>query len=214
MEILDRLSGINGYAVIKAEDGSLIEQQGQSQSPLGDLVAFFSSAGEVIKNTLSLGDINLITLKYQDCQLLIFAHQTSYIGVEVAGTLPPLDTVREICTHLETVEKPKKLELPRSIKSKLAQINLLMDEFSEGGDREHWVGNLRSGIEVLAGDVTGLLAVVDGHLDFKEGPAEDKEADCTSTLRMLIDFMVKKAVEEFGSTQARVKVQAVIEKMK
>jgi hypothetical protein len=31
---------------------------------------------------------------------------------------------------------------------------------------------------------------------------------------MLIDFLVKKAVEEFGSTQARVKVQAVIEKMK
>ncbi len=214
MEILDRLSGISGYAVIKAEDGSLIEQQGQSQSPLGDLVAFFSSAGEVIKNALGLGDINLITLKYQDSQLLIFAHQTSYIGVEVAGTLPPLDTVREICTHLDTVEKPKKLELPRAIKSKLVQINLLLDEFSGGGEREHWVGNLKSGIEVLAGDMAGLLGVIDGHLDFKELPAEDKEADCTSTLRMLIDFMVKKAVEEFGSTQARVKVQAVIERMK
>lgn len=214
MEILDRLSGINGYAVIKAEDGSLVEQQGQSQSPLGDLVAFFSSAGEVINNTLGLGQLNVVTLRYQDYQLLIFAHEGIYIGVEVASSLPPVDTVREICSHLRVVEKPKKFELPRTIKSKLVQINLLVDEFSQNADREHWTGNLKAGLEVLAGEMTSVLSIVDGHLDFKEMPAEDKETEYTSTLRMLIDFLVKKAVEEFGSTQARVKVQAVIEKMK
>ncbi len=213
MEILDRLSGINGYAVINGEDGSLIEQQGQNSRPLGEVVAFFSSAGEVIKNTLDLGGINYIALRYEGYQLLIFGHENNYVGVEVAEGLPPLETVREIQSHLKIGEKPK-FELPRNLKSKISQINLLIEEFSEGGSREHWLDNLKSGLEILAGDLLPYVGVIEGVFDFRDLPAEDKEAEYTNTLRMIIDFLVKKAVEEFGSTQARVKVQSVIEKMK
>ncbi|MEO0225524.1 MAG: hypothetical protein ABIL05_01075 [candidate division WOR-3 bacterium] len=214
MEILDRLTGINGYAVIKGEDGSLIEQQGASSAPLGDLVAFFSSAGEVIKNTMGLGSLHLISLKYQDHQLLIFENEGNYIGVEVAETLPPVETVKEICSHLKAAEKPKKFEIPRGLKSKIVQINLLLDEFSTGDNKEHWIDNLKAGLEALAGDLAPFVGIINGNFDFKDAPPEEREAEFTSTLRMLIDFLVKKAVEEFGSTQARIKVQSVIEKMK
>lgn len=214
MDILDRLSGINGYAVIKSEDGSLIEQQGQTKTALGELVAFFSSAGEVIKNNLSLGGLSFISLKYQEYQLLIFEHEKNYIGVEVSADLPTVETLREIQSHLKVVEEKPALELPRSIKSKLSQINLLVEEFSEGGNKDHWLENLKSGSEILAGDILPFVGIVDGRFDFKNHPPEEKEEETTNTLRMLIDFLVKKAVEEFGSTQARIKVQSVIERMK
>ena len=42
----------------------------------------------------------------------------------------------------------------------------------------------------------------------------EKEDDFVQGLRSIIDFLVKKAVEEMGSSQARAKVQAVIERMK
>jgi len=41
MEILDKIPGIIGYAVINADDGSIEEVRGSSTTPLGDLAAFF-----------------------------------------------------------------------------------------------------------------------------------------------------------------------------
>jgi hypothetical protein len=66
----------------------------------------------------------------------------------------------------------------------------------------------------LGREVAPILGVVEDRLAFKERPPDDKENEFAEALRYVVDFLVKKAVEEMGSAHARAKVQAVIEKMR
>jgi hypothetical protein len=106
------------------------------------------------------------------------------------------------------------VEVPRNLASKVHQINLLINEFGGESERAHWFDLLNQSLSVLGGDVAPILGVVEDHLAFKESPPDDKEDDFTEALRYVVDFLVKKAVEEMGSSQARAKVQAVIEQMR
>lgn len=255
MEILDKIPGVLNYAVVNAEDGSIEEVKGSSTSPVGDLTAFFSSAAEVIRNTLDLGEIDFVSLSYGANRLIIFIHNNKYLGIEVEREAKPVDIIKDIKTQLtpakkveekeekieekieetmeieeKAVEKqtevsvveevkpapPPKIEvqLPRSINSKLTQINLLVDEFGSGGKKAHWLDVLNQGLGVIATDILPIVGIIGEKMEFKQNPPSEKEDDVVLILRTLIDFLVKKAVEEMGSSQARVKVQAVIEKMK
>ncbi len=255
MEVLDKIAGIINYAVVNAEDGSIEEVKGSSTSPLGDLTAFFSSAAEVIKNTLSLGEINFVSLCYGANRLIIFLHNGKYIGIEVEREQDPQEFVQRVKEQLIVpkeikeevkkeipeeikVEKPEEkvveekieeqvveeikpppppkveVQLSRSINSKLMQINLLIEEFGSGGKKSHWIEILNQGLGILATDILPMVGIIGDKMEFKQTPPSEKEDEIIQILRTLIDFLVKKAVEEMGSSQARVKVQAVIERMK
>lgn len=226
MEALDKIPGIVGYAVVNAEDGTIEEVRGSSTSPLGDLSAFFSSASEVIKNALSLGEIDYLSLCYGAHRLIIFLYNNKYLGIEVAREENPLKFIEKIRNaivsevkipeaKIEEVPSPKPvIELPRSISSKLQQINLLVNEFAGEDNKEHWIEILNQGLGVLAGDLFPSIGIIEKKLTFKKLPPGDKEEEVVQILRTIIDFLVKKAVEELGSSQARIKVQGVIEKMK
>ncbi|MGQ9664537.1 MAG: hypothetical protein ACUVUH_04290 [bacterium] len=245
MEILDKIPGVLNYAVVNAEDGSIEEIKGSSIAPIGDLTAFFSSAAEVIKNALSLGEIDFVSLCYGANRLIIFIHNNKYLGIEVEREAKPADIIKDIKAQLAPVkkveEKEEKIEekvvekqpevvvveevkpapppktevqLPRSINSKLMQINLLVDEFGSGGKKAHWLDVLNQGLGVIATDILPIVGIIGEKMEFKQNPPLEKEDDVVQILRTLIDFLVKKAVEEMGSSQARIKVQAVIEKMK
>jgi len=279
MEELDKLAGIIGYAVIKAEDGSIEEVKGASSVPVGDLAAFFSSAAEVIRDSLSMGDINYLSLCYGSYRLVVFPHGSKYLGIEVERETETKDIIERISAALAGEERPveeaveekpveeekpeeeieekpeeevkevpeeeipeaveekaeeveekveerveekieekpveeRKIELPRSIRSKVKQINLLVDEFGGAEQKDHWFELLNQGLGILGGDIVPYIGVVGNELIFKDQPPEDKEDDFVQALRSIIDFLVKKAVEEMGSSQARAKVQAVIERMR
>ncbi len=227
MEILDKIVEVLGYAVVNAEDGSVEEVKGSSSRPLGDLTAFFSSAGEVIKNSLELGEIKYILFNYGGNRLLIFLYESKYLGLEIKAEANPraiIERIRadagkkaeekvEIEKKVE-VEEKSKTEIPRSLSSKLRQINLLVSEFGGEGNLKHWLDCLNKGLTVFAGDLLPFVGIVENKLVFKSKPPEDKEEDFLKGLRTIIDFLVKEAVEEMGSSQARAKVQAVIERMK
>ncbi|MEO0189357.1 MAG: hypothetical protein ABIL70_05915 [candidate division WOR-3 bacterium] len=226
MELLDKIPGIIGYAVINAEDGRIEEVKGSSTSPLGDLSAFFSSAGEVIKNALGLGEIDYLSLCYGAHRLIIFLNDNKYLGIEVEREQKPEVFIEKIKSEIKPVEVTKPvveeikpppspaIELPRSISSKLLQINFLIDEFGAEGKKAHWIDILNQGLGILGGDLLPVAGIVEGKLSFKEQVPPEKEDEFVQILRTIIDFLVKKAVEEFGSSQARIKVQSVIEKMK
>lgn len=252
MEILDKIPGIINYAVVNAEDGSIEEIKGSSTSPIGDLTAFFSSAAEVIKNMLGLGEINFVSLCYGANRLIIFIHNNKYLGIEVEREVKPFEVIekikaqssligeekKEVVIEEKVVEKEEQpevqvveekvveevkpapapvkeeIKLPRSISSKLMQINLLIDEFGSGGKKSHWLDILNQGLGVIATDILPIVGIIGEKMEFKQNLPQEKEDDVVQILRTLIDFLVKKAVEEMGSSQARVKVQAVIEKMK
>ena len=58
------------------------------------------------------------------------------------------------------------------------------------------------------------MGVVNDKLTMKETLPQGREEEFVQALRSVIDFLVKRAVEEMGSSQARQRVQAVIAKMK
>ena len=217
MEVLDKVPGIIGYALIKEDDGSIEEVKGSSTFALGDLTAFFSSASEVIRDSLDVGKIQTIALCYGSRQLVIFPFEERYLGVEVERDTEPVEIIEKIqasFTKEEVKEEKPEIELPRGISSKILQINYLVAEFGGNDQREHWLDLLNQGISILGGDIIPFIGVINNELSFKDQPPEEKEDDFVQGLRSIIDFLVKKAVEEMGSSQARAKVQAVIERMK
>jgi hypothetical protein len=213
METLDKIKEIISYALINAEDGSVDQEKSAGNAPIGDLTAFFSSAGEVIRDSLSMGTIKCLSLCYGDNRLVIFPHESKYIGVEIARGKEPAEIIEKILASLTIEEKPE-IKLPRSLSSKVKQINLLVDEFGGSDKKAHWLELLKQGLGILGGDILPLVGIINEKLSFKDNPTMDKEDDFVQGLRSIIDFLVKKAVEEMGSSQARAKVQAVIERMK
>jgi hypothetical protein len=213
MELLDKLPGIIGYVVVGTEDGSIEELKGSSSTPIGDLTAFFSSASEVVKTNLSLGAIEYISLRYGAHQLVIFPHEKKYCGVEIEKTQDPKALIKQIRTPTPPVTAPS-FDIPRSIRTKIRQINVIIEEFGGQENKEHWLGVLTQGLGILGGEILPFVGIIEGQLAFKVKPPEDKEDEFIQGLRAVIDFLAKKAVEEMGSSQARVKIHAVIEKMK
>lgn len=213
MEVLDKIPGIIGYALIKAEDGSIEEVKGSSTAPIGDLAAFFSSASEVIKNSLDMGDIDYLSLCYGANRLVIYPYKSKYIGIEVERNKEPIEVIEKFKSLIAVAEKPK-IELPSSISSKVQQINLLIDEFGGADNKAHWFELLKQGLGILGGEITPYVDLINNELIFKDNPPEDREDEFVQGLRTTIDFLVKKAVEEMGSSQARARVQSVIERMK
>jgi len=213
VEVLDKIPGIIGYAIIKVEDGSIDEVKGSSSSPLAALVAYFASASEAISNRLSLGEINYVSLCYGVSRLIIFSYDSKYVGIEVEQDKEPLEFIEKVRSTIPVVTKAK-FEVPRSLSSKIQQINLLVDEFGGEENRDHWLELLSQGLGILGGEILPYIGIIEGELTFKDKPTEDKEEEFVQALRSIIDFLVKKGVIEMGSAQTRAKVQAVIERMK
>ena len=213
MEVLDKVSGIIGYAVVKAEDGSVQTIRGPSTAPIGDLTAFFSSASEVIMKSLAMGDVVHISLCYGSKRLVVFRHEATYVGVEVERDRAADKVIEHIASSLSTTKKVE-VKLAQSIRSKIYQINLLVDEFGGRDQKQHWYDLLNQGLSILGGDIVPYMGVVNDKLTMKETVPQGREEEFVQALRSVIDFLVKKAVEEMGSSQARQRVQAVIAKMK
>lgn len=212
MDVLDKTPGIIGYAVVRADDGSVVEVKGSSTSGLADLTAYFASAGEAIRNSFDIGTLDCITLVYGGNRLVIVLRRDQFIGIET-------EREHDLDSLLDRLNEPvaaagAAIEVPGALASKLQQINLLVDEFSGDADRQHWIDLLEHSLGLLGRGATAYIGVIDGGLAFKATPASGKEDDLTQVLRYVVDFLVKKAVEEMGSSQARAKVHRVIERMK
>jgi len=212
MDILDKIPGIIGYARVRAVDGKVEETRGSSATALGDLTAYFSSAGDAIRNNLDMGELKYISLTYGSNRLVIVPHDREFFGLEIERDKQPLEIIEQLTVPAVVERAP--VEVPRNLASKVHQINLLIVEFGGEDEQEHWLDLLNQSLSVLGRDIAPILGVVESRLVFKESPPADKEDDFTQALRYVVDFLVKKAVEEMGSSQARAKVQMVIEKMR
>jgi len=212
MDVIDSIAGVIGYATVRANDGTIEEVKGSSANALSDLTAYFSSAGEAIRNNFGMGSLDYISLVYGNNRLIIVPYKDRYVGIETEREFDP----QVIVKHLSGLVFIKKsvVEAPRALDSKMRQINLLIKEFGGTADSDHWIELLNQSLGVLGGDIAPFMGVVEGSLVFKKSPPPEKEDDFSQALRSVVDFLVKKAVEEMGSSQARAKVQIVIERMR
>jgi hypothetical protein len=212
MDVFDNIPGIIGYATVRADDGSVEEVKGSSATALADLTAYFSSAGEAIRNNLDMGTLGYISLVYGSNRLVIVPYEDKFVGIETERDHDAQSLIKRLSEPVAAKKTP--VEVPRSLTSKAHQINLLIEEFGGDTDKTHWFDLLAQSLSLLGRDITPNIGVVEGKLAFKESPLPEKEDDFTQALRYVVDFLVKKAVEEMGSSQARAKVQTVIEKMR
>jgi hypothetical protein len=212
MDVLDNISGVIGYATVRADDGSVEEVKGSSATAIADLTAFFSSAGEAIRNNLDMGALSYMSLVYGSNRLVIIPLEDRFVGIETERTHDPQALIKQLSEPVTVKKAP--VEVPRSLASKVHQINLLVDEFGGVSDRVHWLDLLAQSLSVLGREIAPYIGVAEGRLAFKENPAAEREDEFTQALRYVVDFLVKKAVEEMGSSQARARVQTVIEKMR
>ncbi|UCF69840.1 MAG: hypothetical protein JSW49_06470 [candidate division WOR-3 bacterium] len=212
MDVLDNISGIIGYVTVRPDDGSVEEIRGSSATAIADLTAYFSSAGEAIRNNLDMGTFGYVSLVYGNNRLVIVSFRDRYVGIETERTHDPQVLIKHLSEPVTVKKTP--VEVSRSLASKVHQINLLVDEFGGSTERAHWLGLLTQSLSLLGREIAPYIGVVDDKLAFKESPAPEREDDYVQALRYVVDFLVKKAVEEMGSSQARAKVQVVIERMK
>ncbi|UCD04753.1 MAG: roadblock/LC7 domain-containing protein [candidate division WOR-3 bacterium] len=212
MEVIDNIAGVIGYATVRADDGKIEEVKGSSANALSDLTAYFSSAGEAIRNNFGMGSLDYISLVYGNNRLIIVPYKDKYVGIETEREFDPQVIVKQL-SGLVFIEKPA-VEVPRALDSKMRQINLLIKEFGSTTDSDHWIELLNQSLGVLGRDIAPFMGVVEGSLVFKKAPPPENEDDFSHALRSVVDFLVKKAVEEMGSSQARAKVQTVIERMR
>ncbi len=212
MDVLDNISGIIGYVTVRPDDGSVEEIKGSSATAIADLTAYFSSAGEAIRSNLDMGTFGYVSLVYGNNRLVIVPFRNRYVGIETERTHDPQGLIKHLNEPLTVKKTP--VEVSRSLASKVHQINLLVDEFGGSTERAHWLGLLTQSLSLLGREIAPYIGVVDDKLAFKESPAAEREDDYIQALRYVVDFLVKKAVEEMGSSQARAKVQVVIERMK
>ncbi|HAF07565.1 MAG: hypothetical protein XD76_1025 [candidate division TA06 bacterium 32_111] len=96
--------------------------------------------------------------------------------------------------------------------SKVLQLNYLVDEFSQGGDRKIWNNFIKenlSGVDILekALDIKDKIELKD------VVPVEINRDEIQRTTKVLIDGICKKAVEVYGASEAKKMVQNVIEKL-
>jgi hypothetical protein len=96
------------------------------------------------------------------------------------------------------------------------QINLLIDEFSEGEDRQSWINVVKekfseqeTGQKILSclsfeGDKVNYSGAIDSSV---------REEDISTISKLVTDTLCRKAVGKFGAIEAKKKVHNVIEKL-
>lgn len=96
--------------------------------------------------------------------------------------------------------------------SKVLQLNYLVDEFSQGGDRRIWNNFIKENLSSV--DVLEKALDIKDKIDVKDiVPVEISRDDIQRTTKVLIDGVCKKAVEVYGASEAKKMVQNVIEKL-
>jgi len=126
----------------------------------------------------------------------------------------------EVAEKVETKKEPiptaKKSPRFSFLKSKVHQINLLIDEFSEGDDRKQWI---QLALDKFSEDETGkkiiksiefgeTIAISNGQLD-----PDIKEEDISAVSKVVTDTLCRRAVEKYGATETKKMVHNVIEKL-
>lgn len=207
-DLLD-IEGVKGFTLISSDDGSIIKRGGLTPGNMDDIVAFIGSAGEIITKACELEEQDFIRATGRE-NVMIFNFRGDYLGIILEDESNEVEE-----TIKETLEKSP--EMTREMKLfllKAKQLNLLIEEFVENSDKEMWKGYISKGIKALSkdGKFEGLLELNDLKIEVSE-PENLTVEEINKFMKLLLDFIVKKAISEFGKQQARKYVQNVLKKL-
>lgn len=208
---LDELTNdkdIKGFALVSSEDGSILSSGGITPGNIDDLVAFTGSAADIIADACKIGEINSIKGIGRDT-IVILPFNGNYLGLVLEKNVEGIE--EKVKASLEGLKKDVSSEVGNLLKDRTEQLNMLLREFVKDSDSEMWRGYIASGISALSKEdkIKGLIKL-EG-LELKVGNSEGlNRDDINKFMKLLLDFIVKKALSEFGKQQTKIIVQKVI----
>lgn len=223
------VEGIVGCIVVNPQDGSVLFKEGDITPALEDITAFFGSGFDVVASSLAVKGLRYSYLEKGDEKFIIVVKNGGYIGCEIdAGTTfedvignvlaeepseAPEEEAEKVVAAPATEEKTQE---DRFLKSKVRQINLLIDEFSEGGERKSWIEVVKEKFaeQDVGKKILESLAFDEDRVQYTGAvdPSVAEEA-ISSISKVVTDTLCRKAVGKFGAIEAKKKVHNVIEKL-
>ena len=233
---------MNGVRISK-EDGETFETFGEPNGKMNDIGAFLGSAGEVIFNRLQLDAPDYATFNVDDMSIILINEKTNFTVLrangstsglyeayieasiekapetEIAATEPvaeeePQIETNDLSSFAESISEVNKLgDIERKLLSaKVTQLNYLVEEFSKGGSTEKWNSTISAMISNIP-EMKKALTVTNKVSINEIVPIEILREEIQAKTKVLVDGICKKAVEEYGATEAKKLVQNVIEKL-
>jgi hypothetical protein len=231
---LNTIEGINGSISVDPQDGSLLLKEGNVHPLLEDITAFFGSGFDVVASSLGIKGLKLSYLEKEDQRFIIIVKEGGYIGCEISDNISFDSIIEEILrlegTELEgkkeKEEEKEKVEATsgaeeetsevRFLKSKIRQINLLVEEFSEKVEKSEWLKMVQSKLSdsELGEKLADCLGFDNDTISYK-GRLDSgvKEEEISNVSKTVTDLLCRKAVDHYGAMEAKKKVHKVIEKL-
>ena len=199
---------IKGFALVSSEDGSILDSGGITPGNIDDLIAFTGSAAEIIADSCKIGQITSIKGIGRDT-IVIVPLGGNYLGLVLEKNIEDIE--ERVQEKLEGLKQDLSSEIGKLLKDRAEQLNMLVREFVKDSDPEMWRGYIASGLSALSKEdkIKGLIKL-EG-LELKVGNSEGLNRDeINKFMKLLLDFIVKKALSEFGKQQTKMIVQKVI----
>jgi hypothetical protein len=208
LDELTKDSDIKGFALVSSEDGTILNSGGITPGNIDDLVAFTGSAAEIIADSCQIGGINLIKGIGRDT-ILIIPFDGNYLGLVLEKNVEGIEG--KVQARLQGLKEGVSSEVGKLLRDRAEQLNMLLREFVKDSNPEMWKGYIASGLSALSKEdkIKGLLEL-EG-VELKVGKSEGLNRDeINKFMKLLLDFIVKKALSEFGKQQTKIIVQKVI----
>jgi hypothetical protein len=221
------LEGIVGCIVVNPQDGTVLFKEGSISPALEDITAFFGSGFDVVASSLAVKGLRYSYLEKDDKKFIIVVKEGGYIGCEIAEKSSFEGVIAQILAEKpakapevtqESVAAPvdESSHEIRFLESKVRQINLLIDEFSEGDERQSWLEVVKEkfGEQEKGQKILERLEFDHNKVSYGGGLDQSlKEEDVSGISKMVTDALCRKAVGKFGAIEAKKKVHNVIEKL-
>lgn len=222
------VDGVTGCIAVNPQNGSVLVQEGDINPSLEDITAFFGSGFDVVASSLAIKGLKFSYLEKENQKIIIFVKEGGYIGCELSATVS-FETMIEKILGIEKavidIKEAEKVSVSATselsqessfLESKILQINLLIDEFSEGADRTQWIGIVKEefseneiGKKIISTfRFDNNVVSFEGNLD-----PEVKEEEISTVSKLVTDSLCRRAVGIYGAIEAKKKVHNVIEKL-
>jgi len=200
---------IKGFVLVSSEDGSIIQSGGITPGNVDDLVAFTGSAAEIMAEACGIGEIDSIKGVGRET-LVIIPFNNSYLGLVLEQNAENVE--EKIKQSIGGLKKEVDSGAIKIFKDRATQLNMLLKEFVKDSDPEMWKGYILSGLSALSkeGRVGSLVKLEGLELNVDADVENLNRDEVNKFMKLLLDFIVKKALSEFGKQQTKMIVQKVI----
>ncbi len=199
---------IKGFALVSSEDGSILDSGGITPGNIDDLIAFTGSAAEIIADSCKIGNISSIKGIGRET-IVIVPFGGNYLGLVLEKNVEGIE--EKVQKRLEGLRQDATSEIGKIFKERAEQLNMLVSEFVKDSDPEMWRGYIASGLSALSKEDKIRSSIKLDGLKLRVSNSEGLNRDeINKFMKLLLDFIVKKALSEFGKQQTKMIVQKVI----